>query len=80
MSDEVDTRPLWEGGVWGKYQVKVVPIGEATFRANLMIYDLNDMLLYQREVLANRNLPDGAGQPEYKQWQKIVTDWILNLS
>jgi|DEB0MinimDraft_6_1074348.scaffolds.fasta_scaffold152594_2 hypothetical protein len=80
MSDEIDDRPLWEGGILGKYQIKVVPIGDATFRANLMIYNLDEELLFQKEVLANRNLPEGAGQNEYKQWQKVVTDWVLNKS
>ena len=80
MSDEVDDRPIYEGEIFGKYKIRVLPIGDAIFRANLVIYNLDDEILYQREVLADRNLEAGAGEKEYKQWQRIVIDWVLNKS
>ena len=80
MSEELDERPLYTGSVMGKYNIVVLPIGDATFSANLMIYNKEDELLFQKEVPANRNLPDGASQKEYAQWQKTVMDWILNKS
>jgi len=79
MSD-LDERPLWTGQIMGKYNIVVLPIGEAVFTANLMIYNLDDEVVYQKEVPANRNLPEGASQREYAQWQKVVTDWVLNKS
>lgn len=72
--------PIWEGGIFGKYKIKVMPIGEAVFRANLEVYDLEDNLLFQKEVLANRNVEGGANQKEYQNWQKTITDWVLNKS
>jgi hypothetical protein len=79
MSDDIDDRPLWEGPVMGsKYKVKVLPIGTSIFTAELQIYSQDDELLYRREVTANRNLPEGAGPGDFKNWNMAVIDWILN--
>lgn len=77
MSD-LDERPLWTGQILGKYTIVVLPIGEAVFTANLLIYNLDNEVVYQKEVPANRNLEEGAGQKEYARWQQVVTDWVLN--
>lgn len=81
MSDDIDDRPIWEGEVMGsRYKVKVLPIGTATFTAELNIYNRDDELLYKREVPANRNLPEGASPGDYQLWYKVVMDWIVNKS
>jgi hypothetical protein len=72
---------VWENVVGsGAWRVQIESIGENMWRGNLKIYDVDDNLKYQREVSITRGLLEGGTKENFREWERVITTWIHQLS
>jgi hypothetical protein len=50
------------------------------WRGNLKIYDTEDVLKYQREVSVARGLEEGGTKENFREWEKVITTWVTQVS
>jgi hypothetical protein len=73
--------PIWESTISNFYTFKVMPLGENMHRGMLEIWHTDSgELRYQKEVPINRMLENGADDKIFREWQKVVVDWVKNKS
>lgn len=72
---------IWENQVGrGAYTIRIESIGENMWRGNLKIYDIEDVLKYQREVSVARGLEEGGTKENFREWEKVITTWVTQVS
>lgn len=72
---------IWENVVSsGAWKIQIESIGDNMWRGNLKIYDANETLQYQREVSITRGSEQGGTEANFREWEKVITTWIHQVS
>ena len=64
----------------GAWKVQIESIGDNMWRGNLKIYDVEENLKYQREVSITRGSEQGGNEANFREWEKVITTWIHQVS